>query len=418
MRFEALEHRLEAALAQLWLAMQSPPASVRSAYEALRELDLGAAKSRAAQLALQAHPAWSPDLEGPVKNLVMEVAVEIRAIDQALNECREWGRSGDPNQEYRAFGGHGVFIIPRAQGIRTMAKLGQNFDRRGLVHNRLLPDNINGLVVRLYDPALAGPGRDGSDADLISALFAKVQPEMPRRPSDETFRVTALTNEAELADTLRAQIAALDDAPGAMAVVWPELAISPTLKSIVIAGLESRALADETTPLGFVVAGSWHQTRGDGFVNLSPVMDEFGGPLLEVIKRERYQLKDCGRLEGLDPGEELPILVYGDVLIAFGICKDFCDKRAETPFMRLDVDLIVVPSLGDENTLQQHIIAADTLAVRYGTRALVVQQCLPNGKSDVWGSVLRPATVPRGQRPAAAAQQKFLDRTRISCTIP
>ena len=418
LRAEPLEHRLEAALSQLWCAMQSPPDAVRSAYQIIKERDLVESRMRAAQLALKAAPAWAPDTTAGLNDLVRAVALEIRALDRALYECRDLGRFGDPNEEYRAYGGEDVFILPCIEGSRPSGRRGQDFDRRGLVYNRILPGSIDGLTVRLHQPVVRGPGMDGTAADLVSALFANVLPIIAPGADEDLFRVTGLTNEAALADDLRVQVAALDDGGAAMMAVWPELTMPPALQTILIEALQARALADDIKPIGFVVAGSWHETRGPGFVNRAGVLDDFGTPLLEVLKRGRYEIRP-GVLENLDPGVELPILMYGDLLIAFGICKDFCERRAETPFARLDVDLVIVPSLGDQKTMGHHAVAADTLATRYGARVLVVQQFLsPDASLDVWGSVLRPADAPRRMPAAPVRQENFLDRTRISCTIP
>lgn len=398
--------------------MQSPPDAIRSAYELIRERDLSESKARAAQLALKACPIWAPDTTVPLDELVLAVAFEIRALDKALYECRDLGRFGDPNEEFRAFGDQDVLILPCIEGSRPQGRRGQNFDRRGLRYNRILPGSIDGLIVRLHHPAVRGPGMDGAAADLVSALFANVLPIVVPGADEELFRIAGLTNEAALAGELRAQIAALDEGAEAMAAVWPELTMSPALQALLVETLADRALADDVKPVGFIVAGSWHETRGAGFVNRASVVDDFGGPLLEVFKRGRYEIKP-GVLEGLDPGTELPILMYGDLLIAFGICKDFCERRAETPFARLDVDLVIVPSLGAQKTMDQHIAAADTLATRYGARVLVVQQFFSQqAQSDVWGSVLRPADAPRRAPAAPVRQENFLDRTRISCTIP
>ena len=415
---EPLQHYLELALARLWLAMQSPPPAVRYAFADLKELTFADAHARAADLALEARPEWKPDFGPNLSDLVKSVAIEIRALDKALIECRELGRSDDPNLDYLAFGERGVFILPRISGSRPKGKRNQEFERRGLVHHRLVPVTVEGIPVRLYSPSIRGPGMDGGSVDLVSALFDKVRPTFTTSENNADFHVSALSNEVELVAALESQMCELANGKAFMAVVWPELTISPALLSTLQYKLEERALQDDVAQFGFAVAGSWHCTlEHGGMINAAPVLDSFGVPLFKVIKRERYQLKDTETLEAIQPGAELPILMYGSVLIAFGICKDFCERRHPTPYPNLDVDLILVPSFGDAQTMDDHEIAAGNTAMRYAGRCFVVQQFLPNDDQSVWGTVLRPPMVPRGKAVSPVLQNKLLDRSPISCTI-
>lgn len=414
---DLLQNRLELALSHLWAAMQGVPNAVRDAFQNLHEPDIAhAADARAANLQRSEPDDWTPDLAAGAAVLVRAVAVEIRALDKALHECREPGRSDDPNQDFLAYGGADVFIVPRLERSRP-GRRGQAFARRGLMYHRILPARIEDLAVRLYSPSLFGPGADGSETDLVSAIFPKAEIRVELDGEDKAFRITALTNEAALSDIVAQQLTALRDTGPSMAAVWPELVVSPSLRSTICGRLQDLALEEPAIETGFVVAGSWHEERDGGRINSALVVSGDGMPLFEVLKRERFELAP-GVLEQIVPGEELPILLYGDVLIAFGICKDFCEQRHATPYPQLDVDLVIVPSLGNAQTMRQHHIAAQKLDVIYGARTFVVQQLLPRDDgSDTWGLVLRPPEALRDDLADPQPQHILLDRSRISCTI-
>ncbi|MBP0114352.1 hypothetical protein [Bradyrhizobium vignae] len=59
-------------------------------------------------------------------------------------------------------------------------------------------------------------------------------------------------------------------------------------------------------------------------------------------------------------------------MVGVAICLDFCDV-CETPFSELDVDVMLVPSMGNDRTMQGHQTTAAQVEVRFGTRSFVVQ---------------------------------------------
>ena len=407
------QDRFELGLALLWRAMQNCPPPVRNAFDGLQEGRISAlSRPRAEALGRSEAAAWAPDVSINIDRLVLEVTAEIRALDKALDEVRvSTVRGGDPNIDFLAFGDETVFVLPWLHGDRLERRAGQSFDRRALIHNRVLPVEADGLPVRLYTPAVRGPGAGGGAADAVSAVFRNVELQVGRSEDGGNFWIEGMNNADDVQADLEVQLGELLTGQAAMAVMWPELTIPPPLLKCLRSALAVHGLADTPVDLGFVVAGSWHEDRPGGRINAAQVLSTSGRTLFEVLKRERYELEP-GVLEAITPGGEIPVLVYGDVLIAFGICKDFCERRRPTPYRELDVDYVMTPSLGNAVTMEEHEIAAGSLRVGYGTRGFVVQQML----GAPWGMVLGPASQPRG-RARGTAQNKLLARTTISCTI-
>ncbi len=408
------QDRLEYALSLLWSAMQARPPEVRYAYQRLTEPEITAiAAPRVNSLGLKAPAAWAPGHALSMPDLVLAVAAEIRALDEALDQARDRGPRGvDPNEDWLAWGGEPVFIAPRPVWARAVPRRGQDFDRRGLLYNRILPKAVEGIPIRFYMPALSGPGSQGDDAEAVSAIYRSVQLNAARNSENTEFWIDGVMNLAEIATDLDEQLNDLFAGAPAMAIVWPELCMPPELLNRLTTQLESRSLDPKPPQFGFVVAGSWHEDRVGGRVNVARVLDRHGQQLLEVTKREAFEI-EAGVLEAITPGNELSILVYGELLIAFGICKDFCERRWTPAYRALDVDYVIAPSFGTATTMDEHKSAARSLTVGYGTRSFVVQQML----EAPWGMVLGPAERPRGTA-APILQNNLLVRTTVSCTIP
>ena len=108
--------------------------------------------------------------------------------------------------------------------------------------------------------------------------------------------------------------------------------------------------------------------------------DTWFTPLTPLAFLERAAETFPGK-EAIVHGEELPVVVTGDLVVGFAICKDFCDRAIPSPFAELPVDLMLVPSMGQASTLAGHLANAEDLRLRTGTLVFVVQQ-LPETAAD------------------------------------
>lgn len=396
--------------------MMGAPELVWGTYQTISEPVLRQAADKRLREIIPSAYNWTPDL-ADMASAVVALGAEIRALDRALFEVREQGREGSA-QAYKPFGGASVYILPRLDDSIRPGRKGQAFERRGLVHHRILPQAVDGVDIILHVPSIRGPGDDGSAADLASGVFAQVDLDIVT--DADAFHVRGIDNEDAQLAALDAQMDELGAGAPCLAAVWPELTISPRLLDHMASRLRVRGLQDSAPPLGLLVAGSWHEVGAGGRVNRTAILNESGQTLFEVVKRHRFELT-AGVLEDIAPGNAVPVLLYGDLLIAFGICKDFCERRRRRIYEALDVDLVIVPSMGRQNTMDEHEVAVGDLSVRYGARVFVVQQIPmppnPGADSDVWGLVLRPPAKPFGVAGKPKTQTKTLDRSTISCTI-
>ena len=143
-----------------------------------------------------------------------------------------------------------------------------------------------------------------------------------------------------------------------------------------------------------MLAGSWHETDADGVVNRSVVYDGCGERLLTFEKALAYH-SDTWGTEDIRESRILKVLLVEDTLIGFGICRDFADTGLDNALAALDVDLFLVPSMGNRRTMDGHLTTARLVADRSAARAFVVQQSEPESE-DQLGFVVPPTPTVAG----------------------
>lgn len=337
-------------------------------------------------IAVELHPG------DPVATL-RDAAVLLRALEQIVGPSSrivEGDHEGDL-EDGCATRDLSAFVLPRIGPLA--AKTGQSFQRRALIHYRIVPTRLDRFAVRLHrSPALDGePAGEGDGTGAERAYGAGFFPGLKAQlvQSDDAFHIEGLEG-FDPADFIARQVAAAR-AEQCIAITWPELTMPDRHIALVQEALSATALNDEGLSPHFVVAGSWHREDGAGVRrNIGVVLDGGGAPLFEIIKWAQFRWE--AKLEAIRPGDEIPLLLCEDGLIAFAICRDFLDDIAEPPYCLLDVDLAVVPSmasLAEPATMSGHRATARTMALRFGTRTMVVlQPPLPGDGADV-GQTLR-----------------------------
>ncbi len=315
----------------------------------------------------------------------------LRALEQNAAELSHFLESDlgeDLEATWRTTDGQ-HFVIPR---MTPLAKIdGKPFLRRALLHFRVLPTRIGDFMVRLHrstlvaDSRWAGKERAGSERSYGAALFPGLAAELAY-PDPDSFTVAGLSGfdaPACIADHLR-------DARDAecCAVVWGELTMPEASVDLVRTTLAASAL-EGCGPLRYLVAGSWHSQIDGEMRNAAQVLDGFGEPLFAVLKWAKFSVGE--KLEAISPGNEVHVLIGEDELTVVAICRDFLHATTDVPYLRLNVDVAVVPSMiasiEERATLAGHAATANTMRVRYGTRTLVVAQPAQPGAAGV-GQVL------------------------------
>ena len=367
------EAELRLQLVELVRLVEQADDFVEDAYKQLTEAELNAVADEALARVLCGDCGWRFH-ENRDTAIMLVVGGQVRALDEALATLADPVVPLDLESRWRVPGKRSVFLIPRA-GPRWVPRGAPDglerlpFSRRGLLRHRLLPTELGGRRVRLIrERSGTCEPRPVETLAVGAGLFKALKLLTQNDEATRTFRVTDLDCK-EHAATLQAQ---LDQAhkERCFVAVWPELTLPPDARAALQDELARRQLdGDWTIPL--VVAGSWHEPDANGrLANIARILDGFGKELIAYHKRRRFNAG--GFLEGIEPGNELPVLILDDLAIGFALCLDFCANNS--PFPKLDVDLMFVPSFGDEPTIAGHRTTASRMRIDFATRTLVAQQ--------------------------------------------
>ena len=371
--------------------MRSAPDYVLNAYSRLKEEEdlVAGTDLRVAQLE-QERWSWVQSNSLDPAAMVLPLAVEIRATDALLRMIRPREAPSQPNVEWKAKG-HDALVVPSRQRRlgRRGDRDGQPYQRRGVLSHRILPMEIGRFRVRAHgggavalEPPLGPPAFKGG-----AALFKDLLTFTVDRRDPGLFTVVECRAEAhheQIEESLRH---AHDEACSSL--VWPELTISPTDRHRIERWLATRLLSDRAhfPKLDLVVAGSWHEGGPGKTVNRGYVLDGLGNLLLTFDKLIAYHGSDFGSEDILE-SDQLEVLVLDDLLVAFGICRDFAEIKPTNPFGQLEVDLIIIPSMGNATTANGHRINAEVVAERTTARSFIVQQRAPSPSGPPLGFVI------------------------------
>lgn len=308
----------------------------------------------------------------------------IRAVDWMLGQYRsQW--PSDPSQWL--VDDH--YVIPR-DGLSAGRSLSQAqpYERRGLVFHRVIPTEIDGYSVEVFNGRTLHLSADRGKWKMGACLFEKVdlEPAFSDKGDEKRFLLKGAVSPS--ANAVVAEQIAKSLEEECVALVWPELTVPLDLRNQIQSLLQNRDVADSRPPPEVVVAGSWHETTSEGVVNRACIYDGYGMQRLAYDKIAPFAIGDWGK-EDIVPGTRLCVLATEVALIGFAICLDFCDAGSN-PFTRLDVDLMLVPSMGNDRTMEGHQTTAAQVEVKFGTRTFVVQHALGSEFQDGRIGVILP----------------------------
>ncbi|SDD33016.1 hypothetical protein SAMN05216337_101023 [Bradyrhizobium brasilense] len=360
---------LRKALVDLDALFRSAPGSVHKAYRNLTEKRIAQARDTFAGTIADGHLSWSLSDEPP-ELAALRMGGLIREIDRVLAERRSHWPIAPSEWHLEELG---CWFIPR-QDISALrpARRGQAYSKRGMLYHRILPTLIQGYPIQVVDTrTLHSAAKNASKWKMGACLFKalKLDPEFISVDDDKRFTVASL--EAPSAgEAIAVQIGqALQE--NCIAVVWPELTVPPDLRESIIKLIRERDVQDELEAPEILIPGTWHEAGDHGTVNRARIYDGYGEERLIYDKIAPYADDDWGT-ENITAGDRICVLATEGALIGVAICLDFCDV-CETPFSELDVDVMLVPSMGNDRTMQGHQVTAAQVEVRFGTRSFVVQ---------------------------------------------
>lgn len=365
----ASRDELRKALVDLDALFRSAPGSVHKAYRNLTERRIEKVRETFTDAIGDGHLSWSLSDEAP-ELAALAMGGLIREIDRVLAERRSHWPIAPSEWHLEQLG---CWFIPR-QGVSALrpARRGQAYSKRGTLFHRILPTLIQGYPIHVVDTrTLHSAAKDASKWKMGACLFKelKLNPEFISLDDDKRFIVASL--EAPSAgEAIAVQIGqALRE--NCIAVVWPELTVPPDLRERIIKLIRERDVADELEAPEILIPGTWHEAGDHGTVNRARIYDGYGEERLIYDKIAPYADDDWGA-ENITAGDRICVLATEGALIGVAICLDFCDV-CETPFNELDVDVMLVPSMGNDRTMQGHQTTAAQVEARFGTRSFVVQ---------------------------------------------
>jgi len=387
------------AMFAIWRTLARAPTPFQKLYERIPEDELLEHAHQLTRALKDPGFGFTPSFQDR-RSLIRSVGAQLRALEE-LNAVVGLGEiASDPAKEWTVkFGDEKAYLVPLERPLWRLAPDPaldlRPFNQRGLQKHRVIPAKVDGADVVLKRLAWLG-----TKAPLLrfgAALFPRLR--FTCEEDQMSFLVTGIRC-TKLHEVIENAVRETHQS-GCMATLFPELTIDDDARALIERLLQEKPWIDEEsednpgaearprTP-ALVVAGSWHRPTPDGHANIATVLDGDGNLLLEQAKRLPF-VDEKNLEERIVSGEELAVLVLDGCLIAFGICLDFCNRRQKSVYDDLDVDLVLVPSCGNDSTMKGHISNAETLLIRRKTRTMVVQQAYPKRRGGI-GYVLPPTT--------------------------
>jgi hypothetical protein len=363
----AFDADLTLAMAELWLLVRDAPADLAVHYRGISQQVLEETARQARDALDVGRLTWRYDIDWD--DLALSIGGQLLALDQALADRPGFANPRSHPAAYLCEEVD-VFVIPYLTGKPDDRPVGpgSGFGRRGTPHHRILPRQIGTSRIELRrEPKLLSVALAGSERLGGAALFPGM--ELKRDP-DATDWVAGTADCASEADHIKAQ---LDGAysGGVFAAVWPELSMPPgRLERLSRAAYARGARMSEGAP-AILAAGSWHERRDGQMRNVMQVLDKMGVVRMEYWKGSTYVRGEIQ--EGIIPADTIPVLISADALVTFAICLDFCEREVAQRYLELDVDLILVCSVGNLTTMKGHEAKAGDIRTVWGASAFVTQ---------------------------------------------
>jgi hypothetical protein len=358
------------ALLGLWSVMNRAPSNIRDLYRGFKEEELESESAALDFDDLFDGMLFSAETRMEAEHLYRALAVRTRTLERLVLNLANGGSTRRAEDCLATFGNDQAYLLLRSPANRP-AKTSDPFRRRGLRYSRLLPTTVRDFDVKLVfadDPRGRARLKAGNSQNFAACLFKDFEPEIVQVKGGFIVRDSASPQQI---DEVRNHISESSQAACA-GVVFPELTIGKgTLEGMAVGIREG---SWDTSSISLIVAGSRHVDDGTGKVfNIATIFDGYGRVLAEQPKLFAY-LDGPGPHEAIELGRTIHVFVFEDMLIAVGLCLDFCNLAETPPYLDLDVDIVAVPSCGSEKTILSHIRRSGDLLSGLKAKTMVVQQ--------------------------------------------
>lgn len=393
-------------IAKLYCALSEAPQTLRiNRVDLYDEADLDANVQQIGKGLDESDGAFWPDFKSISESEVFDSAfLAMRMLDEALSQqvtvC-----TTETLAEFETDAGY--FVVPCRKVAGSRAELrGQGLSRRGLLYHRIAPTQYDGVRLTLHVHPDVGlkPDQLPPSRTVGAAIFSglKLQQQSSEKFGAGNFVVTGLTcdpaQDQALINQCKSAVAGRCDT-----LIWPELTMPPERLEQVRELLVTTPLSGDRPPV--VVAGSWHVQCNPGIRNRSEVLDGRGERIFSFDKCLTYFKRGVadGPGEDIEHGDSVHLLLAEDELIIFMICLDFCHVDRDALLKACDATLAIVPSMGAESTIRDHLTRAAALQTSNNTRTVVVQQHPDPTAGSALGYIL-----PGAKRPQGIAMDKIL----------
>jgi hypothetical protein len=170
---------------------------------------------------------------------------------------------------------------------------------------------------------------------------------------------------------------ALDD-PRVGAILFPEMMVSKEFQPRVLEACRAKLEERGDHRALLLLPGSFHERSGGQVINTSSLyIVGRAFPPIEILRHGKFApawIK--GVLEGISPSNLITLLATPVGLWGVAICMDFCADQTNAIWDALDLDLVLVPSLGNEETLRLHEQRLRGLSLRQRLHTVLAQQML------------------------------------------
>ena len=390
--------RLRPELFGLWLLFMRAPSTIQRLFEQIDDDRLTDGGTDRATAILQQHPVRPPN-GASLADAVEYGATLLRGLEQVLIRTGAFARAPRRAAELEtAYRGEAGYVLPFTPAFREPREPWQAyFPRRGLAEVRCLRKTLeSGHKVNLVigDP----PRADDETLHCVAALFESVVAlDAAGEPIDFETAGRFVFHDARLSPDSVAPLftEALEEAPADI-VVFPELTMPPQALIELVSLLRTKPWLAARRAIGpaLIVGGSWHRSAGSGkYRNQAPVLRSNGEILGWHSKSMPFRRK--AQVEDIEPSNEVLVVATPTLTVAIAICLDFCQAGGDNVYSELDVDLVLVPSMGGPSTMDSHRIEAKRIWDRRKTATFVAQQ----SDEEAYGYVFsQPGDAARGAR--------------------
>jgi hypothetical protein len=371
---------LSSSLYGLWHLLNSAPATVQRSFDKILDETLESRGNLFAERLGKSLPLMFGGPSDGVEIVTEAAACLLRGFETALFAEGFFADRTPriPSELLVTYDVESGYVLPFPARFREPKPWPRMFARRGLARYRCIPQILsNGLRV---DLKLLRFGQKLKDLQCVAHLFEGVTPlDAAGNPIDFGNCGHFIFHGLNYASTFDADArlaSGMISATENNLHVFPELTVPLGEREVLRKALQRKLWLNGLNgpKPALVVGGSWHiQSDSGDYFNCSPVYDGDGRKLGCHHKHQPYSHGDL--VENIKDSDSILVLASDEFTVAISICLDFCQSGDSiNPYDELDVDLVLVTSMGGETTMKSHSAVAKRIWDRRKTSTLVCQQ--------------------------------------------